>query len=98
MRFAKTWPLRPLAGETIAFQRGEMRANRIIGQAQRVGQFRHRPRLFTEKPNDFSARALKKPTRPAGDIHLLKLIEKLTQANKHKNNLTYYLSGGILCS
>ena len=33
MRFAKTWPLGPLAGETVAFQRGEMRANRVIGQA-----------------------------------------------------------------
>ena len=98
MRFAKTGPLTPLAGETVAFQRGEVRANRVIGQAQRVGQLRYRPRLFTEKPNDFSARALKKATRPAGDVHLVKLAEKLEQANKHKNNLTYCISGERFCS
>ena len=86
MRFAKTGPFTPLAGETIAFQRGEVRANRVIGQAQRFGQLRYRPRLFPEKPDDFSARALKKATRPARNVHLKKVAEKLQQANKHKNN------------
>ena len=89
MRFAKTGPLTPLVGETIAFQRGKVRANRVIGQSQRVGQLRDRPRLFTEKQDDLSARALKKATRPAGDVHPTRLAEKLPQANKHKNNLTY---------
>ena len=78
MRLAKTGPLTPLAGETIAFQRGEVRSDRVIGQAQRVGQLRYRSRLFPEKSNDLSARAFKKATSPAGDIHLKKLAEKTT--------------------
>jgi hypothetical protein len=94
MRFAKTGTLTPLAGETIAFQRDEVRANRVIGQAQRVGQFRDRPRPFPEKPDNFSARALKKAMRPARNVHWVKLAEKLAQANKHKNNLTYCITAG----
>ena len=69
MRLAKAWPLAPLADDPITLQRGEVRPNCVVGQAQRLRQLGYRARLPSQKQNDFSARALKKTTRPPGNIH-----------------------------
>ena len=44
MRLAKAWPLAALADDPITFQRGEVRPNCVVGQAQRLGQLGHRAR------------------------------------------------------
>jgi hypothetical protein len=92
MRFAKAWPLAALADDPITLQRGEVRPNCVVGQAQGLGQLGHRARLPPKKQNDFSARALKKTTCPPGNIHRKIITQILSKRNKYKNYLTYYSS------